>query len=169
MFNEFVKFVNLLPDLKRHIFPKKNNVPHDGTRNVLAEKELTYEECKQYIPLRDGDVVFCPSVYDGDTVRLTWNDSLGNNVRSLCRIKGIDTPEMRSSSEKEKALALEAKKRLEDVAAGEFITIRKPDVEKYGRVLADLEVGDIESVTDYMLADPRICRPYDGGKKVSWG
>eukprot|EP00904_Undaria_pinnatifida_P009371 jgi/Undpi1/5564/HiC_scaffold_2.g00841.m1 len=37
------------------------------------------------------------------------------SVRSACRINGIDTAEIRSSSEKENALALKAEKRLEDV------------------------------------------------------
>lgn len=168
MFDEFVKFTKLVRYMKRYIFPKKNNAPMDGTKNILAERELTYEECEQYLPLRDGDVVFCPSVYDGDTLRLTWIDSSGNKVRSLGRINGIDTPEIRGKTDNEKALALKAKKRLEDVVAGEFVTIRDPGQEKYSRVLSDIEVGDIKSVTDYMLADPEICRPYDGGKKVSW-
>lgn len=135
---------------------------------ILATEELTYEECEQYIPLRDGDVVYCPSVYDGDSARLTWIDHTGNKVRSLCRLNGIDTPEMRGSSENEKALALKAKKRLADAVSGCFVTIRNPGTEKYGRVLANLQTDEIESVRDYMLADPSICKPYCGGKKVSW-
>lgn len=84
------------------------------------------------------------------------------------RILGIDTPETRASSEKEKTLALRAKERLEDAVAGRFGTTRNPRTEKYGRSLADVEVvGDIKSITDYMLEDSSICQPYDGGKKRS--
>ncbi len=164
MFNELMK---LLPSIKKYFFPKKNNIPSDGDRNVLAKEELGYEECEQFIPLRDGDVVFCPSVYDGDSFRMCWIHG-GKKVRIMGRLSGVDTAEMRGSSEKEKALALRAKQRLSDAVAGEFVTIRNPNVEKYGRSLSDLEVGDIKSVTDYMLADPEICRPYEGGKKSSW-
>ena len=161
--------LQLLPYIRRRFFPKKNNKsPHDDGINILADKELAYEECDPFMPLRDGDMVFCPSVYDGDTIRLTWKDPAGYNVRSLCRIKGIDTPEMRGKTEREKALALRAKKRLEDIVTGEFVTIRDPGQEKYSRVLSDIEVGEITSVTKYMLDDPEICRPYDGGKKSSW-
>lgn len=155
--------MKLVPSLKRRLGlgPKK-------TRNVLTREELTYEECQHFLPLRDGDVVFCPSVYDGDSFRICFIDQRGNKVRLMGRLSGVDTPEIRGSSDKEKALALMAKKRLEDVVAGEFITIRRPGVEKYGRSLSDIEVGGIESVSDYMLADPETCRPYDGGKKTSW-
>lgn len=141
----------------------------DGTRNVLAREELVYKECEQYLPLRDGDVVYCIRNFDGDTCTLSWLDHRGNKVRSSCRIKGIDTPERRTSSEKEKELALRAKKRLEDAVVGQFVTIRNPGKDKYNRILAGLETETIESVGEYMLADPEICKPYQGGAKQSWG
>lgn len=166
--NMFREFMKVLPSIKKHFFPKKNNFPEDGTHNVLAKEELTYEECEPFLPLRDGDVVFCPSCYDGDSFRLTWIDSSGNKSRIMGRLSGVDTPEMKGSSDKEKALALRAKQRLSDVVAGEFVTIRKPGIEKYGRALCDLQTESVESVSDYMLADNKICRPYDGGKKSSW-
>lgn len=165
IFNELVKF---LPAIKKNFFPKKNTAVNDGTRNVLAEEELTYEECEQYLPLREGDVVFVLKAYDGDTCTLGWVDHAGNKVRSSCRINGIDTPELRGSSAHEKQLGLLAKKRLEDVTVGEFVTIREPGKEKYGRVLCDLQTDTIESVREYMLADPSICKPYEGGTKQSW-
>ena len=134
----------------------------------MTTKELTYQECEQFLPLRDGDVVYCIRAYDGDTCTLSWVDHHGNNVRSSCRLRGIDTPEVRSSSEKEKELALRAKQRLEGVVVGEFVTIRNPGREKYNRILAELETEAIGSVKDYMLAEPTLCRPYEGGTKHSW-
>ncbi|CAN0517257.1 unnamed protein product [Ectocarpus sp. 12 AP-2014] len=165
MLNEIVKFIAAI---NKHFFSKKNTAVNDGTRNVLAEEELTYEECEPFLPLRDGDVVFCPSCYDGDSFRLTWIDGSGNKSRIMGRLLGVDTPEMKGSSDKEKALAWRAKQRLSDVIAGEFVTIRKPGNEKYGRALCDLQTENLASVSEYMIADPEICRPYDGGKKVSW-
>ena len=145
-----------------------NIVPEDGTRNVLVTEELTYEECEKFLPLLDGDVVYCPSVYDGDSMRLTWIDQRGNKVKIMGRLLGVDTPEMRGSSDEEKELALRAKKRLEDAVSGKFVTIRKPAEEKYGRSMSDLEVDGIVSVSEYMLIDTEICRPYEGGKKIPW-
>lgn len=143
-------------------------VPDDGKQNILATEEMEYNECSTFLPLLDGDVVYCPSCYDGDTARVCFVDRAGNNVRILVRISGINTPEMRTSSEKEKTLALRAKKRLEDAVAGKFVTIRNPKTGKYARCLSDLELDGIKSVTDYMLADPEICVAYQGGKKASW-
>ena len=149
--------------------PSMTIVQKDGTRHVSAKEKLTYEECERYLPLRDGDVVFCPSVHDGDSFRICFIDHRGNKVKLMGRLSGVDTAELRGSSEKEKSLALRAKKRLEDAVADIFITIRNPGVEKFGRPLSDVEVGEIKSVTNYMLADPEICVPYSGGKKQSWG
>ena len=165
--NFFNGIVKLLPSIKKHFFPDKNDNPTNNSLKILAKEELAYEDCEQFLPLGDGDVVFCPSVYDGDSFRMCWIHG-GKKVRIMGRLSGVDTPEMRGSSEKEKALALRAKQRLSDAIAGEFVTIRNPNVEKYGRSLSDLEVGDVKSVTDYMLAEPDICRPYEGGKKSSW-
>ncbi|CAM9865542.1 unnamed protein product [Ectocarpus sp. 12 AP-2014] len=138
-------------------------------RKVLATEELKYQACEQFLPLRDGDVVYCNKNYDGDTCTLAWVDHRGNNVRSSCRIKGIDTPELRTSSEKEKTLALRAKDRLEGAVVGQFVTVRDPGKDKYNRILAGLETETIECVKEYMLEDPEICKPYQGGKKRSWG
>lgn len=147
---------------------KTNNKSKDNEVGIFTEEEITYEECEEYLPLRDGDVVYCPSVYDGDSFRICFIDHRGNKVKMMGRLSGVDTPELRGSSEKEKELALRAKQRLSDVVTGEFVTIRNPGKEKYGRSMSDLEVGDIKSVSDYMIADPEICRPYDGGKKTLW-
>lgn len=147
---------------------KINKNKNENGVGIFTKEELEYGECEQFLPLRHGDVVYCIRAYDGDTCTLAWTDHSGNKVRSSCRINGIDTPELRGSSPQEKALALEAKQRLEDAIVGNFVTILQPATEKYGRVLCDFKVGDIESVRDHMLAAPSICKPYDGGKKTSW-
>ncbi|CAM9709676.1 unnamed protein product [Ectocarpus sp. 6 AP-2014] len=156
VFNEVLKFFCI------------SNDTHDGTGRILAKEKLTYEECEEYLPLRDGDVVFCPSCYDGDSFRLTWIDHRGNKSRIMGRLSGVDTPEMRGSSDKEKALALKAKQRLSDVVAGRFVTIRNPGHDKFGRALCYLQTEKLASVSEYMIADPEICRPYHGGKKLPW-
>lgn len=132
---------------------------------------LTYSNCEPFLPLRDGDQAFVVKVYDGDSLTLAWKDS-GNKsnggVRIGCRIRGIDTPELRTSSPYEKGLALRAKDRLASKCLGRMVTIRSSGREKYGRVLADLSMDDCESVAQYMLENKDVCRPYDGGKKIAW-
>lgn len=61
-------------------------------RNVLTNEKLAYEECQTFTPLRDGDVVFCPSVYDGDSFRLCWIDHAGRKTKIMGRLSGVDTP-----------------------------------------------------------------------------
>ena len=126
-----------------------------------------YDKCKQFIPLQHGDIAYCSSVYDGDTIRLCWTTN-NHNVRSLCRINGIDTPEIRGSSSFEKELAFKAKGKLDKAVTGKWVKIINPGVEKYGRILADIQTDDISSIKDYMLSDPSLAKPYFGGKKESW-
>ena len=145
------------------------NVSLETIDQILADVDLSYSACVPYMPLQDGAVVYVCKVYDGDTVTISWIDNSTNTpVRIGCRINGIDTPELRGSSAYEKELAYQAKDRLLDKVMGEFVTIRNPALEKYGRVLAGLEIGDCPSIKDYMLEAPGICQPYDGGKKRSW-
>lgn len=135
---------------------------------VRATKEINYDECVQFMPLNHGDVVYVCKVYDGDTVTLAWVNEIGVKVRISCRIEGIDTPEIRGSSDLEKTLAQDAQKRLATAVEGQFVSIIKPSHEKYGRVLCDLATHKHMSVRDYMLEDTKICRPYNGDKKTKW-
>jgi micrococcal nuclease len=148
----------------------EESISMDSVDTILEDDiSLDYGDCVPYMPLQDGAVVYVCKVYDGDTVTISWLDkSTHTAVRIGCRINGIDTPELRGSSAYEKELAYQAKDRLLDKVMGEFVIIRNPALEKYGRVLADLEIGDCPSIKDYMLEAPGICKPYDGGKKRSW-
>ncbi len=129
---------------------------------------LTYDNCEPFLPLKDGDRATVIKVFDGDTVTVAWKDADDKNVRVSCRLLGIDTPEIRRSSEHEKALAIKARDRLRSFVMGKVVTIRRPGKEKYGRVLADLETAGCDSVADYMLEDREVCRPYQGGRKAGW-
>lgn len=128
---------------------------------------LTYSNCKSFLPLKEGSRAIVVKVYDGDTITLAFFRD-GEPTRISCRINGIDTPELRRSSEYEKALAYEAKDLLSNVLLGKIVTIINPGKEKYGRVLCDLSTDDVPSVRDYMIQYPRLCLPYDGGKKTTW-
>lgn len=138
--------------------------------NVVTDESLEYSDCVPYMPLQDGAVVYVCKCYDGDTLTISWFDeSISSGVRIGCRINGIDTPEIRGSSDYEKDLAYKAKDRLLQKVMGKFVTIRNPSLEKYGRVLADLEVDDdCPSIKYYMLEASDICKPYNGGTKEKW-
>lgn len=148
---------------------EKNKGVNTGGARIFTTQSLEYDECEKFLPLVDGSVVYVIRAYDGDTATVGFlHPSTGTPVRLSCRIVGIDTPELRGSTPGEKKLGLLAKKRLQDVIVGEFVTIVGASTEKFNRVLCDLKTDTIESVSQYMLEDPSICKKYDGGKKASW-
>ena len=143
------------------------NIPAVPSIYELVGKD--YNTFTQFTPLKHASKAVVIKVYDGDTLTLGFHhQSDGEPTRISCRINGIDTPEIRGSSIVEKKLAYEAKEYLSNVMMGEVVTIMNPGKEKYGRVLCDLSTDEIPSISNYMLQNPRICKPYDGGTKAIW-
>ena len=107
----------------------------------------------------------------------------GIYIQNGVRIAGIDTPELRPSkkhadgtprSEKsranEKGAAIVARDAVRDLlSANDFrFTIADVDMDKYGRVLATVFVGDV-NVGEYLIENNLAVR-YDGGTKtiIDW-
>lgn len=128
--------------------------------------KLTYESCKQFLALEEGDKVKIVKVYDGDTVTAAFIRN-GIPVKFRCRLEGIDTPELHSSDAHEKALAVKARDALSALTLNKVVTVKSPSLEKYGRILCDLEV-DGKSACDEMMALHDVCYAYDGGSKKQW-
>jgi len=125
---------------------------------------LEYSNCKTFLPLKEGSRAIVVKVYDGDTITLAFFHH-GEPARISCRINGIDTPELRRSSDYEKALAYEAKDLLSNALLGKIVTIINPGKEKYGRVLADVYLDNLH--LNQWLLDERYAVKYDGGTKIS--
>ena len=79
------------------------------------------------------------------------------------RLNGIDCPEIKGESDDEKQCAQLAKKELEGLILNKQITMKNLATEKYGRILADVYLGDLH-LNKHML-DKRLAVCYDGGKK----
>ena len=146
-------------------------VPDRATKTfstILLDME--YGDFDKFVALEDGDKALVIKVYDGDTLTVGFLHGYSRRpVRGSVRIRGIDTPELRTKSEEEKRLALLAKSRLEQVTLREVVTIVSPESDKYGRLLCDLKTErGIESISEYMLEEPRLCRKYDGGARQPW-
>ena len=106
-------------------------------------------------------------VYDGDTFfvnipNVHW--LIGSNIS--VRIRGIDTPEMRGSTEETKELARKSRDALIKLFEGRKITLYNLNRDKYFRILADVKADDID-VKDYMIKN-NYAKPYNGGTKDSW-
>lgn len=104
-------------------------------------------------------------VIDGDTLLVDAHPWPGHAVRVSVRVRGIDTPERRSTCSTERLAADHARSELERLVT-DFATVELINVsggKYYGRVLADLKAGTLD-IAAAMLASG-LARPYRGGKR----
>ena len=112
-------------------------------------------------------------VIDGDTVDALIDLGFDTWVKKRIRYKGIDTWESRTKDLDEKKLGLAAKDRnkelLESVSSKPgYFRLKSHGVGKYGRVLGEVFVKDIEGIeynVNQTLIDEGHAYVYDGGKK----
>ena len=82
------------------------------------------------------------------------------------RLKGIDSPEIKTKNEEEKKAAIISRDKLNDLIYGKIVLLTNVSTEKYGRVLADVHFGSTH-VNDWMLQH-KLAVPYDGGTKKNF-
>lgn len=115
------------------------------------------------------------SVYDGDTIRVIFPlPQLKDSEDYLwsCRIIGIDTPELRGVSEKEKEWGLRARDRVRELILDRQVTLDLGGFDKYGRLLSSVSIegarGTLQDIGQ-LLIDENLARPYDGtGTRMNW-
>lgn len=141
--------------------------------------------------LLQGKVVEC---YDADTCKIVL-PVLGNLFKFVCRLNGIDTPEMKPRKDKpnrENEILWAKKARAEllslicnQTEAFQNLDIKKEEVidvlqknkklinvkclefDKYGRLLVELyNIGTDKSFND-ILVEKNFAVSYDGGKKIN--
>src|SRR5262245_4489869 len=107
-------------------------------------------------------------VLDGDTFLAEAHVWPGQVVRVNVRVRGIDAPEMESRCETEHLAALRAQDALSMLLGDGDVKLSNIGGAKYyGRVLADVETIDGESVADSLLGS-ELVRPYHGGRRAGW-
>jgi len=109
------------------------------------------------------------SVYDGDTLTVAArHGGHGKPYRFALRLLGIDAPEIRGVSDREKQAALAARDVLRAAILGEIVTLDvSAGFDKYGRLLAVVRhdrYGDVSR----MLLEHGHALPYDGGTRAGW-
>ena len=129
---------------------------------------------KNYAALSDSEVLLIKpiqivEVYDGDTFKIDLegiHPIFGDDIP--IRVRGIDTPEIRGSSEQIKALAVEARELAKRILTnGQRIELRNPERGKYFRIVAEVWV-DGKTLAD-QLKDKGLAKDYDGeGKRPEW-
>ena len=130
--------------------------------------KLSYEECTIFIP--KIETAKCVKVYDGDTFHIgTIMPSPYGATRFCCRLLGVDTPELRSADNAEKALAREARDIVKSEILHKVISIRVSGHDKYGRLLVRIKTENGYDLSEKLI-DEKVAVSYDGGKKkmVDW-
>ena len=108
-------------------------------------------------------------VYDGDTFKIdlpSQHPLFGDDIS--VRVAGIDTPELKGSSDEVKALAYKAKNRTQQLLSdAKTIELKNPRRDKYFRILAEVWI-DGESLGEKLKSEG-LAKDYDGeGTRPEW-
>jgi micrococcal nuclease len=145
--------------------------PERAVKTSVPDEEEELEDSKPSTTL--GLLEITPEqvveVYDGDTFKIDLqgvHPLFGDKLP--IRVKGIDTPEMRGTSEEVKALAIQARELTENtLKSAQKIELRNPERGKYFRVVAEVWV-DGKALAG-MLKEKGLAKDYDGeGQRPSW-
>jgi endonuclease YncB( thermonuclease family) len=136
---------------------------YDNTRDNKYLVNVVYENTVPFVPpVNVGKVI---KVYDGDTItiisKLPYTE--GPIYRFLVRLNGIDSPEIKGHTVNEKELARHSRDALSNLILGKIVTLKNISTEKYGRILADVYMGDL-CINDWMLTNKYAVK-YDGRTK----
>lgn len=107
-------------------------------------------------------------VIDGDTIEVLAAIWPGVSTRARVRVAGIDAPELNSPCPAARAKALDAREVLENAVAG--VTIRLVHIRPehaYGRILADVQLGDGTDVGE-LLMTVGLAKPYARRVRCDW-
>ena len=110
-------------------------------------------------------------VLDGDTFDCAIDLGFGILYRARVRMNGIDTPEVHTTDTREKNLGIDALHRLQELllqnAGAIRVLTQKPDsTEKFGRVLADVYIGNQGRSVNEQMVDEGFAWEYHGEAKV---
>ena len=111
------------------------------------------------------DNVSIASIYDGDTFKINLNCSLAVYCEKVpVRVRGVDTPEMKGKTEREKKLAKQAKEFTKEFLAQEPINLSNCGRDKYFRLLCDVKNGQGKDLAQELIKHD-LGYSYQGGTK----
>lgn len=133
--------------------------------------DVKWEDTQEFtFPITGGKVI---KVYDADTItiasKLPYKES--PIYRLSVRLNGLDTPEIKGKDvqNEEKEAAKIARDFVANIVLNKYVRLENIQSEKYGRILADVYVGDMH--LNELLLRERFAVKYDGGTKrkpASW-
>ena len=149
------------------------NISNNRLYRNMAEHDyldtIEYKDTTVFtFPIKYGKVI---KVYDGDTITIAakFPNTDGPIFRFSVRLDGIDTPEIKGKNAAERDLAKNTRDALHELIYGKVVELRNVANEKYGRILADVYIGEVH--VNQWLVSENFAVLYDGGKKqrpASW-
>ncbi len=105
------------------------------------------------------------SVYDGDTFKINLNCSLAVYCQKVpVRVRGVDCPEIKGKTKREKALAQKAKAFTKNFLRRTPVSLSDCGRDKYFRLLCNVTNGDGQNLARELIKND-LGYAYDGGKK----
>lgn len=162
-----IKYLNPFRYWRTSKSNKRTRFAWFGKGKDLELEMAVYDEVQPFIPsITQGKVV---RVYDGDTITIATRIDLDGRpsaqlYRFNVRLRGIDSPEMRSKNQTEKLLAIDARDALHDIVMGQMVSLEGTSYDKYGRLLADVKTLKGLNVGQWMIEQGYAVN-YNGGKK----
>ena len=142
----------------------------ESNKNYIEDgTDIKWDDTVEFtFPIYGGRVI---KVYDGDTITIASKLPFVESplYRLSVRLNGIDTPEIKGKTEDEKTAAKQVRDVLSNMILNKYITLANVQTEKYGRILADVYIGELH-INEWLVSE-RYAVKYDGGaKKVpeSW-
>jgi len=105
-------------------------------------------------------------VYDADTMTLMIDVGFNIFIKERVRLRGIDTPELRTKDKKEKEHGYKARDFVRGLILEKDVKVRTYKKGKFGRYLAEVIVNGRKLNT--ILIDKKYAKPYWGEKKTKW-
>jgi endonuclease YncB( thermonuclease family) len=125
---------------------------------------ITYENTVPFVPqVTYGKVI---KLYDGDTITIATKLPYPKSpvYRISVRLNGIDTPEIKGHTQKEKDLAKKIRDTLQTKLMDKIVQLKNTSSEKYGRLLADVYLDGV-CINTWMI-EQGFAVAYSGGTKV---
>ena len=119
-------------------------------------------------PLAGPIPAFVERVVDGDTLLVRARIWLGQELRVMVRLSGVDAPEMRARCDTEREMARSARYFVKRLVGQRKIMLSHIRQGKYaGRVIAEVRDSNGSSLSAQLLK-ARLARPYRRGRRKSW-
>ena len=104
-------------------------------------------------------------IIDGDTILVSAKPWPQQSIEVYVRLRGIDTPELRSRCSSDRAAAMSARDLLMSLADGVRVALTDIEGDKFfGRVVADVHLADGSNPAHDLLA-AGLAVTYSGGRK----